>query len=249
FVAATFKRGIACINIPTSLLGAVDAAVGGKTGVNFDGLKNEIGAFCPAKVVVINTKFFQTLDRQNLLSGYAEMLKHGLISSQQHWAELLNFDLNTVDYQKLQELLAASVSIKERIVQEDPFEQGIRKALNVGHTAGHAFESFSFEKQTPLLHGYAIAYGMICELYLSHRLARFPADKMRQTIRFIRDHYGLFPISCVDYPRLCELMKHDKKNESGNINFTLLADIGNALINQTVEEKTIVEMLDFYRES
>ena len=131
FAAATFKRGFAYINIPTTLLSMVDAAVGGKTGINFNGLKNEIGAFAPASSVLIDCQFLKTLDRQNLLSGYAEMLKHGLISEEGHWAELMTFDMDHPDYGKLQQLVGESVQIKERIVAQDPFEQGIRKAVNL----------------------------------------------------------------------------------------------------------------------
>lgn len=246
FAASTFKRGIAYINIPTTLLGAVDAAVGGKTGINFNGLKNEIGVFNPAEAVLIDTSFFKSLDAKNLRSGYAEMLKHGLISTEKNWAESLAFDLESIDYDKLQSLLVTSVKIKEKIVAEDPYEKGIRKALNLGHTVGHAFESFSFETGNPLLHGYAVAYGLIGELYLSHIKQGFPIDKLRQTIAFIRETYGAYPIGCNDYERLYELMTHDKKNESDAVNFTLLKDIGVIEINQTADKKTIFEMLDFY---
>ena len=145
FAASTFKRGIEYINVPTTLLAMVDASVGGKTGINFNGLKNEIGVFSPAEAVLIDSEFLKSLDMHNLLSGYAEMLKHGLISTPEHWAELLNFDFNKTDYKALQELVAKSVQIKEKIVECDPYETGIRKALNLGHTVGHAFESFALE--------------------------------------------------------------------------------------------------------
>lgn len=168
FAAATFKRGIAYINVPTTLLGAVDAAVGGKTGINFEGFKNEIGAFYAAKSTVISSDFFRTLDEQNILSGFAEMLKHALIHSQSHLQELLGFDVKKIDYAWLKDNAFRSVSIKEEIVLQDPYENGIRKALNLGHTVGHAFESFALESQKPVLHGYAVAWGLIAELYLSH---------------------------------------------------------------------------------
>lgn len=249
FAASTFKRGIAYINIPTTLLAMVDASVGGKTGINFNGLKNEVGVFNPAKSVLIDTNFLRTLDFPNLVSGYAEMLKHGLISTTEHWAELLNFDLNKVDYAKLQTLVAKSVQIKENIVEQDPLEHGIRKALNLGHTVGHAFESLALEENHPHLHGYAVAWGMVCELYLSSIKAGFSVDKMRQTIRFIREAYGTFGFDCKQYNRLYELMTHDKKNTSGTINFTLLGEVGDIRINQTATRKEIDEMLDFYRET
>jgi 3-dehydroquinate synthase len=145
-------------------------------------------------------------------------------------------------------MLADSVAVKECIVEEDPLENGIRKALNVGHTVGHSFESFAMKAGRPVLHGYAVAYGIVCELYLSAVKTGFPTDKMRQTVNYIREQYGRFDITCDDYPALLELMTHDKKNTAGTINFTLLADIGDIRINQTATEEEIKEALDFYRE-
>lgn len=253
FAASTFKRGIDFINIPTTLLAMVDASVGGKTGINFDSLKNEVGVFNDAKYVILDTEFLKTLDDENLRSGYAEMLKHGLISNEADWGEQLRFDLGNPDYKHLATMLGKSVKVKERIVEEDPHEKGIRKALNLGHTFGHAFESYSLRRYKengtkPILHGYAVAYGLICELYLSAVKAGFPVDKMRQTVQYIRDNYGLMAITCDDYPELIELMRHDKKNTAGIINFTLLSGIGEININQTATEEEIKESLDFYRE-
>lgn len=250
FAASTFKRGINFINIPTTLLAMVDASVGGKTGINFNGLKNEIGVFNESRFVILNTCFLRTLDTENQLSGYAEMLKHSLIANEKMWAGHLNFSLEQdVESEEFTLLLRQSVELKERIVTEDPKEQGIRKALNVGHTIGHAFESFAIQTHRPILHGYAVAYGIICELYLSVVKTGFPTDKMRQTVRFIREHYGSFPITCDDYDTLIELMTHDKKNTSGIINFTLLGGIGDIRINQSASKEEIKEALDFYRES
>ena len=248
FAASTFKRGINYINIPTTLLSMVDASVGGKTGINFRGLKNEIGVFNNAETVILDTQFLKTLDQDNILSGYAEMLKHGLISDEKMWAELLNYDLRMKNLESLQRMVAESVAVKQRIVTEDPTEQGIRKALNLGHTAGHAFESFALSKQ-PILHGYAVAFGLICELYLSCIKTGFPTDKMRQTVSFIHEHYGKMDITCDDYPQLLEFMTHDKKNVAGVINFTLLGGIGDIRINQYATKDEIYEALDFYRES
>lgn len=259
FAASTFKRGINFINIPTTLLAMVDASVGGKTGINFGGLKNEIGVFNDARFVIIDTNFLQSLDALNLRSGYAEMLKHGLISNEKHWGELLRFNLSDPDLDRLKTMVAESVQVKERIVKGDPTEQGLRKALNLGHTFGHAFESFSLNSALPssnsrsstptLLHGYAVAFGLICELYLSTVKLGFPADKMQQTVRFIRDYYGTYNITCNDYPELISLMMHDKKNTAGIINFTLLGDIGDIRINQTATEEEMKEALDFFREA
>lgn len=248
FAAATFKRGMAYINLPTTLLAMVDASVGGKTGINFNGLKNEIGAFAPASSVLIETDFLRTLDAANFFSGYAEMLKHGLISRTDHWAELLNFDTAHIDYRALKQLVGQSVQVKEEIVAQDPYEKGIRKALNLGHTVGHAFESLALAENRPVLHGYAVAWGMVCELYLSHLRVGFPKDKMRQTIQFIKENYGIFHFDCKKYEQLYAYMTHDKKNTSGIINFTLLKEIGDICINQTADKETIFEMFDFYRE-
>ena len=283
FAAATFKRGISFINIPTTLLAMVDAAVGGKTGINFGGLKNEIGAFADARFVIINTCFLDTLDAENLCSGYAEMLKHALISDERMWAEHVNFDLSQPDLAELQRMVAESIAVKERIVAEDPHEHGIRKALNFGHTIGHALEEFALQqaggavvsarllplarartaptnqttggaaispapKNRPLLHGYAVAFGLIGELYMSARKAGFPTERLHQTARFIRENYAQTEFTCNDYPTLLNLMRHDKKNTSGVINFTLLHNIGDIRINQTATDEEIREALDFIRE-
>ncbi|MDF9829143.1 iron-containing alcohol dehydrogenase [Parabacteroides sp. PF5-6] len=309
FAGATFKRGIRTINIPTTLMASVDAAVGGKTGINFNGLKNEIGSFYPPLCVFIDCGFLQTLDADNILSGYAEMIKHALISSEKVLAPLLQFDLNTLFSNvhtaeqlstlnsQLSTLVSESVAVKENIVEQDPKEKGIRKALNFGHTIGHAFESLSFTRQRPILHGHAseslssaqrpilhghaseslsstqrpilhghaseslssaqhpilhghaVAAGMICELYLSHKTCGFPSEKLSRILYYIKEYYPPFAYDCKDYERLYEYMTHDKKNEGGIINFTLLANIGDVRINQEVSKEKILESLDFYRES
>lgn len=248
FAAATFKRGIAYINIPTTLLSMVDASVGGKTGINFNGLKNEIGVFAPASSVLLETEFLRSLDAHNFFSGYAEILKHGLISTPEHLAELLSFDTEQIDYAALKAMVGRSVQVKENIVEQDPKEHGIRKALNLGHTIGHAFESLALAENRPVLHGYAVAWGIVCELYLSHIKTGFPKEKMRQTIQFIKENYGAFAFNCKQYDRLYELMLHDKKNTAGIINFTLLKEVGDICLNQTADKETIFEVLDFYRE-
>ncbi len=271
FAASTFKRGIQFINIPTTLLAMVDASVGGKTGINFGGLKNEIGVFNNASSVILDTTFLQTLDRENFLSGFAEMLKHGLLSDEKMWAELIREDIEVRSEQgsarrpegesQFAAAIEDSVAFKQHIVIEDPTEKGLRKALNLGHTAGHAFESLSFERCAqpsslgeeqgvgfPILHGYAVAYGLIVELYLSAVKCGFPSERLQQTVSFIKEHYGRMTITCDDYPRLLELMHHDKKNQGKAINFTLLGNIGDIRINQTATEEEIKEALDFYRE-
>lgn len=249
FAASTFKRGIDYYNIPTTLLAMVDASMGGKTGINFLGLKNEIGVFNPPKEVWIHTPFLKTLDLENILSGYAEMLKHGLISTEEHWNSLLSFDLEKIDYEKLQVLIGESIRIKETIVEQDPFERGIRKALNLGHTIGHAFESFALKENRGVYHGYAVAWGLICELYLSYILLHFPQDKLQELVYFVKQQYGGFYFTCENYETLYELMLHDKKNKGGIINFTLLKEIGGIEINQTTSKEKIFESFDFYRDS
>lgn len=248
FAASTFKRGLRFINIPTTLLAMVDAAVGGKTGVNFNALKNEIGVFNEAAIVVIDTDFLRTLDKRNMLSGYAEMLKHALLHDEAMWAEHLKMDFNDINYAQLQKLVEQSIEVKRHIVTIDPHEKGLRKALNLGHTVGHALESFAMETGRPVLHGYAVAWGLLGELYLSAVLQHFPQDKMRQTVRFIREHYEAINFTCNDYDRLFELMKHDKKNVGGEINFTLLSDVGEIRLDNHASRELIGDMFDFLRE-
>ena len=247
FAASTYKRGINFINVPTTLLAMVDASVGGKTGINFGGLKNEIGVFNDAEFVLLDTNWLRTLDEENIRSGYAEMLKHGLIADETMWAELINFNLAQPNLRQLASMLNKSVRIKERIVTEDPHEKGIRKALNLGHTFGHAFESWAMKRQ-PVLHGYAVAFGLIAELYLATTQTDFPTERMHQTVNFIRAYYGSLPITCNDYPELTELMHHDKKNHGNEINVKLLGGIGDIRIDQTITEEDIKEALDFFRE-
>lgn len=250
FAAATFKRGIRFINVPTTLLSAVDAAVGGKTGINFEGYKNEIGAFAPADAVVISTALFSTLPSEELLSGYAEMLKHGLLSSAEDYAALLNFDIVNADLELLLPLLEKSVRVKERIVEEDPKEQGIRRALNLGHTAGHAFESLAIRKGAPIPHGHAVAFGMLVEMILSHTIENFPSQELYRYASYLKEQgYGTPAVTCDDYPALLELMRHDKKNDTpDHINFTLLSAPGQVLIDRTAAEADILAALDIFRD-
>ena len=246
FAAATYKRGIAYINIPTTLLGSVDAAVGGKTGINFGGYKNEIGAFYPALHIIISAEFLNTLTQKDILSGYAEMIKHGLLDSEAIWDRTINFDLQTIDYNLLNDLVMESVLIKQRIVEKDPFEKNIRKALNLGHTIGHAFESFALDNDRAVPHGYAVAWGLVAELYLSHKLCNFPKETLDLVTQFIKQNYGTFEFNREDYNTLYQLMVHDKKNVGDTINFTLLGDVGNIQIDQTADRRMIEEALDYY---
>ncbi|MEN8116742.1 MAG: 3-dehydroquinate synthase [Bacteroidota bacterium] len=246
FAATTFKRGIDFLNVPTTLLSQVDASVGGKTGINFNGLKNEVGTFKEPIAVIINTDFLKTIDNENFISGFSEMIKHGLIKSSEHLVELKEFDSKNINYDILQEIICHSVKVKEHFVANDLTENNIRKALNFGHTVGHAFESLAMEQKRPVLHGYAVAYGMIAELFISKKKCGFPEKDFEELTNWILDLYGKFEITENDFERLFELMTHDKKNESGRINFTLLPGIGKIEIDQNCEKELIFEALKFY---
>lgn len=250
FAAATFKRGVKFINVPTTLLAAVDAAVGGKTGINFEGLKNEIGVFKEAVAVIISTRFFRSLPTEELLSGYAEMLKHGLLDSPEAAAELLAFPVGeSADDEKLLQLLRKSVMVKKRVVDEDPFEKGLRKALNLGHTMAHAMEALAMKEGRHLAHGYAVARGLVADLVLSHMKHGFPSDQLHAVASFVRERYGAPQLNCDDYPALIEYMRHDKKNaDPSAINFTLLAAPGDLRLDSTASYEEIAAALDITRD-
>jgi len=246
FAATTFKRGIDFLNVPTTLLSQVDASVGGKTGINFGGFKNEIGTFKEPVAVIINTDFLKTIDSENFISGFAEMIKHGLINSPKHLEELEKYNLENIDYDHLQEIISHSVQVKEYFVANDPTEKNIRKALNFGHTIGHAFESYAWKQNRPIQHGYAVAYGMIAELFLSVQYCKFPLKDFEHLTNWLINMYGKFQIKENDFDSLFELMTHDKKNEAGRINFTLLSEIGKIEINQNCERDLIYDSLVYY---
>jgi 3-dehydroquinate synthase len=245
FAASTFKRGMDFINIPTTLLSQVDASVGGKTGFNFNGLKNEIGTFDEPRGVIIYTPFLKTLDQPNFLSGYAEMIKHGLIWNPDHLKELQDFDLQHINYAVLKEMIRHSVDVKNHFVTNDPTEKNIRKALNFGHTVGHALESLALEQQKPMLHGYAVAWGMIAELFLSRERCGFPDSEAERVCKWIKLLYGRSQIKRNDFDRIIALMQHDKKNEAGRINFTLLSGIGQYKIDQDCRDNLIQKALNY----
>ena len=247
FAATTFKRGIDFLNVPTTLLSQVDASVGGKTGINFNGLKNEVGTFKEPVAVIINTDFLKTIDKNNFISGFAEMIKHGLIHNPEHLEELKAFNFEKINYDLLQEIIRHSVNVKEYFVSNDLTENNIRKALNFGHTIGHAFESFAMKQNRPILHGYAVAYGMVAELFLSVKKCRFPEKDFEELTKWLLHIYGSFEIAENNFERLFELMTHDKKNESGRINFTLLPEIGKIEINQNCDKELIFEALEYFR--
>jgi 3-dehydroquinate synthase len=248
FAASTMKRGMDFVNIPTTLLAQVDASVGGKTGFNFNGLKNEIGVINQPIAVLIDTRFLQTIDYRNFISGYAEMIKHGLIYSTEHLEEVHNFDLQNIDLELLRGIIARSVAIKDSFVFRDPNERNIRKALNFGHTIGHAFESFALMSGNPVLHGYAVAYGMIVELYLSHKVCNLSSSTLDELTHWLIHIYGKFNIEGNQFEPLYELMTHDKKNEGKRINFTLIPSAGEAAINQNCSKELVFEALEYYKQ-
>ena len=247
FAASTMKRGMDFVNIPTTLLAQVDASVGGKTGFNFNGLKNEIGVINQPYTVLIDTCFLETIDNQNFISGYAEMIKHGLIASPEHLEEVRSFDLVNPDFESLRGIIARSVAIKDTFVFRDPSERNIRKALNFGHTIGHAFESTALYSGHPILHGFAVAYGMIAELYLSHKVCQLSDDLLNELSNWLISVYGKYEIEENQFGGLYQLMTHDKKNEGTRVNFTLIPEIGEVSINQNCDKTLIFEALEYYK--
>lgn len=246
FVAATFKRGIDFINIPTTLLAMVDASVGGKTGVDLGNLKNQIGVFSTPKMVLIDTVYLETLPKIEMVSGLAEMLKHGLICDKKYWKQFL--DLSKIDFADFDALIYTSIAIKNNIVFQDPNEQGIRKVLNFGHTLGHAVESYFLARKnkTTLLHGYAIAAGMVLESYCSKEMGFLSEKEYFEIKTTIINIYGriIFEVKDIDF--ILKFLIHDKKNEFGKVQFVLLDGIGKTKINQTVASELIqMAFLDY----
>ncbi len=249
FAAATFKRGIPFINVPTTLMGAVDASVGGKTGINFNSLKNEVGAFVEPELVIISTTFFRTLTSQELLAGYAEMLKHAMLTSKEMTDRLLAYDITAYEPDALLQLLQNSVEVKCRFVEGDFTDKGMRRALNFGHTVAHAFEAMALARKSPLSHGYAVAFGMVAALVLSHMKFGFPSVELHRYASYVAEHYGAFDITCEDYPALFRSMGQDKKNDRpGELNCTLLKDYGDVAVNTPVTETDMSAALDIYRD-
>lgn len=247
FVASTFKRGVDFIHIPTSLLSMVDASVGGKTGVDLGHLKNQIGVINVPKMVLIDTQYLETLSKDEMRSGLAEMLKHGLIYDKEYWEQFL--DLKAIDFADFDELIYRSVEIKNEIVTQDPTEKNIRKALNFGHTLGHAIESYFLENDTKktLLHGEAIAIGMILESYISLEKNLINKQEYNQIKTTIKAIYDDVEFQENDIQPILELLIHDKKNEYGNIQFALIEGIGKIIINQSVENELILKSFEDYK--
>jgi len=247
FVASTFKRGIDFINIPTTLLAMVDASVGGKNGVDLGNLKNQIGVINNPKLVLIDTDYLSTLPQNEMRSGLAEMLKHGLIADKKYWSQFK--DLKQTDFADFDELIHRSIAIKNDIVMQDPTENGIRKALNFGHTLGHAIESYFLENEDKktLLHGEAIAVGMILESYISWQKELISESEYFEIKNTINDIFDCIVFEENDIQPILDLLIHDKKNEYGKIQFALLDAIGRIKINQEVENELIIKSFDDYK--
>jgi len=251
FAASTYLRGIHYVNVPTTLLAMVDASTGGKTGFNYRGLKNSIGVFAPPVETLISVEWLQSLTAEQFLSGYGELLKTGLIedpswrkpSGEKLWDQALRFDLEKMPADDLIPLIEQCIAVKNQIVTADPKEQGLRKALNFGHTFGHALEEIALGTMP---HGYAVVYGMIAELYLSVVRCGCPHEVLQQLSQIMLHFYGKPQCKCSDYERIIELMQQDKKNErAAEINCTLIASVGTPVINQLIPKEEALEALDY----
>ncbi|ESU27168.1 3-dehydroquinate synthase [Flavobacterium limnosediminis JC2902] len=247
FVASTFKRGVEYINVPTTLLAMVDASIGGKNGVDLGNLKNQIGTITTPKAVLIDTQFLATLPQNEMRSGLAEMLKHGLIRDKSYWNKFKN--LNNLDTEDLDGLIYESVHIKNNVVSQDPTENGIRKALNFGHTLGHGIESYFLENEEKitLLHGEAIAVGMILESYISMEKELISKEEYHEIKSVILAMYGVVEFTQKDIEQIITLLIHDKKNEFGKVQFALLDGIGDVKINQSVSDELIFKAFADYK--
>lgn len=246
FVASTFKRGVDFINIPTTLLAQVDATIGGKLGIDFKGVKNIIGLFNNPKAVLIYPAFINTLAREQVLSGFGEIIKHSLIGSIEMWKEIIQKDpFKITDWSKL---IYRSLQIKKDIVERDFYEQGPRKALNFGHTIGHALESFSMTGgKKRLFHGHAVAWGMLAEAYLSYKLANLSAEELKSIEEFILANYRDTLDKSLLTDKLISFMLHDKKNEGENFNFSLLKSIGEVRINVECTEGEVKDGIAYLK--
>jgi len=243
FVASTFKRGISFINIPTTLLSMVDASVGGKTGVDLGVLKNQIGLFSDPEMVLIDIDFLKTVSPKEIISGTAEIIKHGFIYDIKLWNEVKDNNLNNISY-----LIHRSVEVKNEVILQDQRESNLRKILNFGHTIGHAVESYFLESEhkETLTHGEAISLGMVTETYISSKLLGFSTEVLEDIKTTIINIFGKIPLAKEDYNAVLAMLKHDKKNVSGQINFVLLEAIEKHKIDCKVDTKLIIESLDYY---
>ena len=246
FAASTYKRGMPHLNVPTTLLAMVDAASGGKTGFDYAGIKNVIGTYAQPLDTLLIPSLITTLPSRELLSGYGELLNHALLDTPDHWHQLLQLDLETEEgLQALMPLIARSRAVKERIVAADPREQGLRRALNLGHTVGHALEAQMLANGNPAPHGYCVVWGMVAALYLSILRCGSPRDVLRQLEQTMLRYYGRPVCNCQDQSQLLALMQQDKKNTAAGIRFTLLRRIGDPLTDATPSPKDIAAAIEY----
>ncbi len=244
FCASTFMRGMSFVQIPTTLLSQVDASIGGKLGVNFSGLKNSIGLFKDPEAVVIYPEFLKTLSDREWRSGFAEIIKHALIANKDQWEQLLKID--DVRQLPLEEVLLESLKIKKSVVEMDPHEKGWRKVLNFGHTIGHALESWSQSTSQPLLHGEAVAIGMICEAYLSFSAGKLSISELEEISNYIFTIFGKYDLQALRFEGLLSVMKKDKKNRAGDLKITLLEKIGVPIIDQSCTTEQLKASIEYY---
>ncbi len=244
FIASTYKRGIDFVNVPTTLLSMVDASVGGKTGIDLDNFKNQVGVFNEPVSVYCDANFLNSLPKNELISGYAEVLKHGLIKDANYWRYCVETGWESLDWDKV---IYESVLIKNQIVMNDPKEKGERKLLNFGHTIGHAIETWMLNNNQPILHGEGVAIGMICESYLSSKVVGMSTGELEQVSAGILKLFPKIELPEAHFVELLELMKNDKKNNSDEINFTMLKGIGEGVFDNTSNAELIIESLNYYQ--
>ena len=246
FVASTYNRGIDFINVPTTLLSIVDASIGGKVGINIGGLKNQVGVFNYPKLILIDTSFLETLPKREINSGFAEMLKHGLIFEKNYYKTLS--ELKNIDSKLSTELIYNSIKIKNEVVNRDPKEKNFRKILNFGHTLGHAIESHFLGKKKAknLLHGEAISIGMILESYISYKILKLPYEQCKNIKQTINNNFKKVKINKEDLKSILRLIKFDKKNRGEKVLFVLLYEIGKIKIDIEVPKKIVIESFEFY---
>lgn len=248
FVASTFKRGLKFINIPTTLLSMVDASVGGKTGVDLGPLKNQIGLFSNPEMVLVDMDFLKTVAEREMRSGLAEIIKYGFTFDQNLWDTIKGF--TEIDMQEINKLVYRSVVIKNDVVLQDLHENNLRKSLNFGHTIGHAIESYFLESKDKksLTHGEAIAVGMVIELYYSSKVFGFPMEQTESLKSFVNKFYGIVGIEKEDLSEIIKLMKFDKKNVSGKINFVLLDQMEQCKLDVQLDAELILNGFLYYME-
>ena len=245
FVASTYKRGVKFINIPTTLLGMCDASIGGKTGIDHQFLKNIVGTFAQPEQIFFYPDFLKTLPFEELRSGFAEMLKHGLIADEKHWNDLIS--ISELKPENIKTYIERSMKIKQNVVEQDFKEENIRKTLNFGHTIGHAVESLFLKTAKIIPHGECVALGMICETHLSFLEGLVDQKTSENIIENIRKFYPYIEISVFSNDEILGLMMNDKKNSAGNINFSLLKSIGNSVFDYNCNVKNINNCLNFYK--